>query len=66
MRPTAAGNYIWCIPVPEVKLCAAIVEVEDKEIEREVMGTGTTAIVGGTSQDEVEEEVILAGFKEME
>ena len=25
--PTAADNYIWCIPVPEVKLCAAIVEV---------------------------------------
>jgi len=45
--PTAAGNYIWCIPVSEVKLFAAIVKVEDKKSEREVMGTGMTAIVGG-------------------
>jgi len=64
--PTAAGNYIQCIPVLEVKLCAVIVEVEDKESEREVTGTGMTAIVGGTSQDKEEEEVILAGFEEME
>jgi len=63
--PTAAGNYIRCIPVPEVKSCAAIVEVEDKESEKEVTGTGMTAVVGGTFQDE-EEEVILAGFEKME